>query len=93
MKATIIINRHVVAQNKKQSKESGRICDFPAISIRTYRHAIYCKEVEFTGKSRLIQDARNARCSGATIWIEAEFESLVIDGKPAVEFIYESVGY
>lgn len=80
MKVTIVINRHVVAQNKKQSKETGQICDNPAISIRTHRQTIYCKKVEFTAGCQLIQDAQNARCSGATIWIEAEFETLVIEG-------------
>jgi len=85
MKATIIINRHVVAQNKKHSRETGGLCDRPAISVRTYKETIYCKQVEFGAGARLIQDAANARCSGATIWLEAEFESLVIDGKPSVE--------
>ena len=81
MKAQIYINRHVVATNKKKTKETGKLVDHPAISIRTYLGSLYCKEVEFTGK--LIQDAANARCSGATIWIEAEFESLIIDGVQA----------
>lgn len=78
MKAQIYINRHVVAANKKNSKETGKLVDQPAIAVNTYLGSIYCKEVEFTGK--LIQDAANARCSGATIWIETEFESLIIDG-------------
>jgi hypothetical protein len=93
MKATIVVNRHIVAQNKKQSKELGQVCDQAAISVSTYRQTIYCKQIEFSGKARLIQDAQSARCSGATFWLEAEFESLVIDGKPAVEFLHESVGH
>ena len=32
----------------------------------------------------MIQNAENARCSGATIWIEVnDFESLIIDGAAA----------
>lgn len=83
MKAQIYINRHVVAANKKASIECGELVDTPAISINTYKGVLYAKEVEFTGGCKLIQDAAHARCSGATIWLEAEFESLVIDGVSA----------
>ena len=81
MKAQIYINRHIVAANKKSTKETGQLVEQPAIAVNTYLGSIYCKEIELTGK--LIQDATNARCSGATIWIETEFESLIIDGVKA----------
>jgi hypothetical protein len=38
---------------------------------------------QFTAGCTLVQDAAQARCSGATIWIEAELESLVLDGVAA----------
>lgn len=69
-----------MAANKKATKETEQLTDHPAIAVNTYKGSIYCKEVEFTQGCKLIQNAENARCSGATIWLEAEFESLIIDG-------------
>ena len=89
MKAQIYVNRHITRANKKASKETGEIVDNKAIAVNTYKGSIYCKEVEFTKGGRLIQDAENARCSGATIWIETEFESLIIDGVEANRSMYE----
>ena len=90
MKAQIYVNRHVVAANKKASKEMGEIVDNPAISVHTYKGSIYGKEVEFTKGGKLIQNAENARCSGATIWLEVDdFESLIIDGAAANRSMFE----
>ena len=84
MKAQIYVNRHVMAANKKATKETEKIVDNKAIAVNTYKGSIYCKEVEFTAGGKLIQDAENAQCSGATIWLEVDdFESLVIDGAAA----------
>lgn len=83
MKAQIYINRHTIAANKKASKETGGVVDNPAIAINTYLGSIYAKKVEFSAGCQLIQDASNARCSGATVWMEADFESLIIDGEKA----------
>lgn len=89
MKAQVYINRHIVAANKKATKETGVEVDNPAITINTYQGVMYAKEIEFTCGCRLIQDATNARCSGATIWAEAEFESLVLDGVKADRAVFE----
>ena len=83
MKAQIYVNRHIVAANKKASKQKGVLVDERAISINTYLGSVYAKRVEFTSGCVLVQDAAQARCSGATIWIEATFESLVLDGVAA----------
>lgn len=91
MKAQIYVNRHVVGANKKQTKESGYLVDDPAISINTYLGVIYAKTIDFTGNCRLIQDANNARCSGATIWLEANFEDLIIDGQKADRSMFQKV--
>lgn len=88
MKAQVYINRHIIAANKKATKEIGVAVDNPAISINTYKGVVYAKQIEFTAGCKLIQDAANARCSGATIWIEAEFESLVIDGVKAERSVF-----
>ena len=84
MKAQIYINRHIVAANKKATKDTGRLTDRPAISIHTYKGSIYAKEVEFKQGCKLIQNAADARCSGATIWLECDdFETLLVDGVKA----------
>ena len=83
MKAQIYVNRHIVAANKKATKQKGALVDERAISINTYLGSVYAKRVEFTAGWTLVQDAAKARCSGATIWIEAELESLVLDGVAA----------
>lgn len=89
MKAQIYVNRHVMAANKKATKETGEIVDKPAIAVNTYKGSIYGKEVEFTAGGKLIQDAENARCSGATVWIEVDdFESLIIDGVTATRSMF-----
>jgi len=72
MKAQIYINRHVVAKNKKMTKETGRLVDEPAISINTYKGVKYTKKVKLAKGVHLIQDATSPRCSGATIWIEVD---------------------
>ena len=91
MKAQIYINRHVMAANKKATKETGEIVDKNAIAVNTYKGSIYCKEIEFTAGGKLIQDAENARCSGATIWIEVnDFESLIIDGVTARNSMFDN---
>lgn len=90
MKAQIYVNRHVMAANKKATKETGELIDNKAIAVNTYKGSIYGKEVEFTQGCRLIQDAANARCSGATVWIEVDdFESLIIDGVTAKRSMFE----
>lgn len=90
MKARIYVNRHIQAANKKATKETGILTDYPAIAVNTYKGSIYCKEIRFTAGGKLIQDAENAICSGATIWIEVnDFESLIIDGKTANRFMLE----
>lgn len=63
-KATIIINRHNVNQNKKHKK------NLPCISIRTYNEIEYAYEIKLIGKWTLLQDFENPICSGATIWLE-----------------------
>lgn len=83
MKAQVYINRHIIAANKKMTKELAMLVDDAAISINTSKGVIYCKTIDFTKGCTMKQDTANARCSGATIWMEAEFESLIIDGVPA----------
>ncbi len=89
MKAQVYVNRHVMAANKKATKDKACLVDEAAISVNTYLGVVYGKEIEFTQGCKLIQDAARARCSGATIWAEAEFESLVIDGIKADRSMFD----
>lgn len=82
LKAQIYINRHIVGANKKATT-ANNLVDDAAISINTSLGVIYAKRIEFTAGATLIQNAADARCSGATIWVETTFESLIIDGVPA----------
>ena len=82
LKAQIYINRHIVAANKKATTVDNLVDD-AAISINTSLGGIYAKRIEFTAGATLLQNAADARCSGATIWVETTFESLIIDGVPA----------
>ena len=80
MLAKIYINRHIMTANKKTTKNTGVLCDVPAISINTYLGVVYCKKIRFTDGCDMVQDAKDPHCSGATIWCSAKFESLIIDG-------------
>lgn len=71
-KAEVFINRHIVAANKKQTKEQGVLVDNAAITVKVRGKTYRTKRVELASGVTLIQDATNARCSGATIWIEAK---------------------
>lgn len=82
MKATIYINRHIITANKKASRDTDEVVDEAAVTVKTYLGTIRCKEIDLTW-CKLKQDATAARCSGATIWLETDFENLVIDGKQA----------
>ncbi|MGL5509077.1 MAG: hypothetical protein ACRDB1_05630, partial [Microcoleaceae cyanobacterium] len=71
MKALIYINRHIVANNKKLGKND------PAICINTYKGKTYCQRVQIA-EATLVQDPSHAICSGATIWLECQFENVNI---------------
>ena len=87
LKAQVYINRHIVRANKKATTADNLIDD-AAISINTSLGVIYAKRIEFTAGATLIQNAADARCSGATIWVETTFESLIIDGVPADQSMF-----
>lgn len=89
LKAQVYINRHIVAANKKATT-ADNLVDNAAISINTSLGVIYAKRIEFTAGATLIQNAADARCSGATIWVETTFESLIIDGVPADRSIFKN---
>lgn len=63
MKAKIIINRHKAKHNKKHKQ------DLPCISIRTYKHIEYTKQIQF-GNWILKQDFNNPLHNKQSVWIE-----------------------
>ena len=79
MKTRIIINRHLVAKNKKIIKEGGnnKNCH-PCISIQTYKNTQYAKRIKFTGEWELIQNMEKSPCSGATIWLEGSDKNVEV---------------
>ena len=72
MKTRIIMNRHVIAANKKHGK-----CD-PPIAVKNYKTTRYCHEVKILGEVSLIYDPANADCSGATAWLETSDQVVIV---------------
>ena len=73
MKAKIFVNRHKVRENKKHG------LDQPCIGIRTYKGSTYAKHLKLLGSDwELIQDFENPMCSGATLWLEGQFENVEV---------------
>ncbi len=84
MKARIIVNRQIVQKNRKEGT------DHPPISVKTYRSAEQVHEVRFTGTAVLRSaTAAPSGTSGATVWIDTEYETLELivreDGEPSGE--------
>ena len=71
MKARIIVNRQIVQKNLKEGT------DVPPISVKTYRGSERVHEVRFSGPA-VLRSATSAPSgtSGATVWIETEYETL-----------------
>lgn len=90
IKATVYINRHVIAANKKQTKETGKIVDNPAITINTTDGSILVNKVKFT-ECTLLQDALLARCSGATIWLETTLDKIEVAGKSLTREYFQQI--
>ena len=77
MKATVYINRHRVAANKKNGT------DDPCIAVKTYRGVRYTKRLELPDGWVLRQDFANPICSGATIWLEGPLDAVrLVDATP-----------
>lgn len=80
MKAEIYINRHHIAHNKKLKQENPELSFNelpikPVIAVRTYKGVEYAHAI-YIDKGVLVYDPDNARCSGATAWIEAQRKDL-----------------
>ena len=70
MKKIVIINRNVIAANKKHGKND------PPISVREGRNGKpdYHLEFEFKGKCKLVYNPNKPLKCGATVWLEVDEE-------------------
>ena len=90
VKAQVYIDRHIMTANKKQTKETGEICDRPAITIRTCDGVIKVKQVKLL-EADLMQDALNPICSGATIWLRTTLDNIMIDDRPLTREYFQQL--
>lgn len=72
MKAKIHINQHVIRSNRKNGE------DQPCITVKTYKANTYCHEVHLKGPSKVVYSPDKPLSCGAHVWIEAEFDDLVL---------------
>ena len=62
----VVINRHVIARNRKQGTTEPPICVSRGKTGRPTYHSV----VEFSGRGRLIYDPAHPLPCGATAWME-----------------------
>lgn len=72
MKAKIHINQHVIRSNRKHGEDN------PCITVKTYKANTYCHEVHLKGPSKVVYSQDKPLSCGAHVWIEAEFDDLVL---------------
>jgi len=72
MKCRIYINRHIIRANRKNNASQS------PIAIRTYKGVTYAKEIILRKDAVLKYDPEHALCSGATAWIECQWEDVEI---------------
>ncbi len=93
MKAEIYIVREVINKNKKLAASNPNFIEEPGIVIKTYLGKIRCKKLTFLKDATLIQSIKDAKCSGATVFITANFEDLIIDEVPATKKMFNKKLY
>ena len=74
MKAKIHVNQHKIRNNAKTGKKE------PVITVKTYKSNEYASSVSINGPSVLIYSPDKPLSCGAKVWIEAEYETLVLGG-------------
>jgi len=73
MKKTILINRNILAKNKKEGT------NLPVVSVKTYKETTYCHTANILDKdgnvaARIVYNPDKPLSCGATIWIETDNE-------------------
>lgn len=72
MKTRIHVNRHRIAQNKK---DGG---DRPVVTCKTYKENQYGKEVEIQGPSKVVYRPEQPLSCGAVLWIETDSDVVIL---------------
>jgi len=72
VKAKIHINQHVIRSNRKNGEVK------PCITVKTYKANHYCHEVQLKGPSKVVYSPDKPLSCGAHVWIEAEFDDLLL---------------
>jgi len=72
VKAKIHINQHVIRSNRKNGE------NHPCITVKTYKSNSYCHEVQLNGPSKVVYSLDKPLSCGAHVWIEADFDDLVM---------------
>lgn len=74
MKAKIHVNQHKIRDNTKTGRRE------PVITVKTYKSNEYASSVVINGPSVLVYSPDKPLSCGAKVWIEAEYETLVLGG-------------
>lgn len=72
MKARIHINQHVIRRNSKTGERE------PVVTVKTSRTNEYASSVRINGPSTVIYSPDKPMSCGAKVWIEADYEDLVL---------------
>jgi len=72
MKARIHINQHKIRRNTKTGERE------PVITVKTYKSNEYATDVTIDGPSKLVYSPDKPLSCGAKVWIEAEYEDVVL---------------
>ena len=72
MKARIHINQHKIRRNTKTGERE------PVITVKTYKSNEYATDVTIDGPSKLVYSPDQPLSCGAKVWIEAEYEDVVL---------------
>lgn len=66
MKTILIVNRNVLAANKKHGR------DDPPLTVRTYKGSQLARRVRIDGPSDLVYSPEKPLHCGARVWIETQ---------------------
>ena len=72
MKARIHINRHKIRSNAKNGES------VPVITVKTYQSNEYASNVRINGPSEVVYSPDRPLSCGAKVWIEADYDDLIL---------------
>ena len=72
MKAKVHVNQHKIRSNTKTGERE------PVITVKTYKSNEYASTVEINGPSKGVYSPDKPLSCGARLWIEAEYDDLIL---------------